>query len=440
MASTLQEWAKKGQLKSATLSEDGKTLSLDGSTIPADEVAAIDHDGKSCKYTLASVFLQILDPSQGLMAYRNACKKHSVTDPIKALDKPTVVGYFVGSSSAGDAAEPAAPPPRPAAPSAPKEDRGRKEDRKKHRSSKQGDKKDRKDRKRPPPPSAPPPKKKEKKVMTTEQMLDNLNVVAGKREGFGDNAELAAALSASGFELNPDMLKESIADIISMEIPVGNSASILRPAPARDFQRVLDLYLETEKKRKPQAAPSLQRPYLVGKKPIIVLPKGMTAPITMWNAHEFFSNSKFLPRDVVMKQGATKASIQNIVRHQMDARRGGHVLEFELMDNPTAKLAHNAKEWERIVAVISLGASWQFKDWPRGYSAPVDLFGRVFGFYIGLENDKEPPELSKWAVKKGALSRDKRGLDSVCHANFWDGLEDRLVTKKPEFLPRKEEL
>jgi RNA pol II accessory factor, Cdc73 family, C-terminal len=277
--------------------------------------------------------------------------------------------------------------------------------------------------------------------MTTKEMLDNLNVVVGKRDTSHEKSELAKALSAEGFELTPEMIPEAdvVDSIMAMEIPVGNSNSILRPAPHRDFQRVLDLYLETENKRKvTNTAPILQRPYLVGKKPIIVLPQGLIPPVTMWNAHHFFQSSQFIPRDTLMKQGATKSSIRTLIRHKLDIRRGGHELEFELMDNPTSQLGmNNVREWERIVAVISLGASWQFKDWPRGYSVPVELFTKAYGFYIGLEGDKEPEELEKWAVQKGYLSRDKRSLDSVCFAKFWDGLEDRIITKKPEFLPQK---
>jgi parafibromin len=424
MASTLQEWASKGHLKTAVLSDDGKILTLDGVSLQGDEIASIDQDGKSCQYSLASIFLQIRDPTQGLMPYRNACKKHAVADPIKATDKPIVVAYFVGSAAV------IAPPPPPPPP---------KEDQKKSRKV---DKKDRKSDKKRSSSGTPgaPPKKKEKTLMTTEQMLDNLNVVVGKREVSREKSELAKALSAEGFDLTPEMIQESTVDIMATEIPVGNSNSILRPAPNRDFQRVLDLYLETENRRKAvQTAPTLQRPYLVGKKPIIVLPKGLTPPVSMWNAYHLFQNSKFIPRDVLMKQGATKASIQTLVKHRFDIRRGGHELEFELMDNPTSQLGGNPKEWDRIVAVVSLGASWQFKDWPRGFSTPVDLFTKSFGFFIGLEGDKEPDELQQWAVQKGYLSRDKRSLDSVCFAKFWDGLEDRVVTKKPEFLPQKME-
>ena len=424
MATTLREWASQGKLKAALLSDDGKSLTLDGISLQGDEIASIDQDGKSCQYSLASIFLQIRDPSQGLMPYRNACKKYSVTDPIKATDKPIVVAFFLGAAAV------LVPPPPPPPP---KED---------HSKSRKQEKKERKsDKKRPSSGSSVlPPKKKEKRVITTEQMLDNLNVVVGKREGSREKSELALALSAEGFDLTPEMINEFTVDIMATEIPVGDSNSILRPAPNRDFQRVLDLYLETETKRKVvQAAPILQRPHLVGKKPIIVLPKGLTPPVTIWNAYQFFQDSKFIPRDILLKQGATKASIKTLIKHKFDIRRGGHELEFELMDNPLSQLGPNPKDWDRIVAVVSIGASWQFKDWPRGFATAVDLFTKSFGFYIGLEGDKEPEELQHWAVRKGYLSKDKRSLDSVCYATFWDGLEDRVVTKKPEFLPPKME-
>jgi len=279
--------------------------------------------------------------------------------------------------------------------------------------------------------------------MTTEQMLSNLNVVVDKRHlDTGENAEIHSALSADGFDVTQELLKESNAnEIVSLEIPVGNSASILRPAPGRDFQRVLDLWMETMETKSKSKTSSSSRPtraYLVGKKPVIILPKGMTAPLTMVNAHEFFGNRRFVPRDVLLRQNpSAKTTVQSVVTHKFDPRRGAAVVEFELMDNPRAKLGSDPREWERIVAVLALGAAWQFKDWPRGFNNPVHLFSRCFGFYVGLEGAKMPNDIKGWAVKIGKLSRDKRGLDSVCFANFWEGLEDRMVTKQAELMPQE---
>jgi len=91
---------------------------------------------------------------------------------------------------------------------------------------------------------------------------------------------------------------------------------------------------------------------------------------------------------------------------------------------------------ERVVAVIALGQSWQMKDWPGSYSNPVQLFNRTFGFYIGMEGDKIPTELQGWSVTQSKLNRDKRGLDSVTYASFWNALDEWMAIHKPEMLPR----
>ena len=540
-AGTLKEWARNGSLSKAVLSQDGTSLTLDGTTLDGTQKIVVQHGGKTCEYSLASIFLQIDDPNQKLLQYRGRCKAHNVADLIRVSDKKTVVSFFLGETDqttteaasapkpvapaaatdaavAGDDAAAAARPSSAAKPPPPpsrkerddkhrhgsssssrrssEESARRKErhDKKKrkhekekrsssssgkdrhHSSSSSSSKRHKKD-KRGSSPAAPPPKKK-KPAITTENLLSNLNVVVNKRlddktdkdktsgqeedwdtkkkEGISDDAAhqkaLEQALSADGFEITPELVKESnVKEIVSLEIPVGNSASILRPAPGRNFQRVLDLFMEmmepASKKHRSGSSrhahgkkPAVQgKPWLKGKTPVIVLPKGMTSALTLMNAHEFLGNSKFVPRDVMLKQKPTaKHKVETKIKHRLDPRRGAVELEFELMDNPRVKLGHDPKEWDRIVGVIVLGASWQFKDWPRGYNNPVDLFSRSFGFFVGMEGAKLPAELSKWAVQQGKLSRDKRGLDSVCFAKFWDGLEERMVTKKPEFLPEME--
>ena len=111
--STLKQWAEQQILAEASLSEDGTTLTAsDGTTtLTASIVLKVSHDGKSCEYTAAYIFQQIKDPSQGLVDYRKACKKQNVKDPVKAVDKPTVVGYFIGATSAAAAPAAAAKPP-----------------------------------------------------------------------------------------------------------------------------------------------------------------------------------------------------------------------------------------------------------------------------------------------------------------------------------------
>jgi parafibromin len=474
---TLVQWSSENALSEAMLSEDGQILTLKDTSL-ANRTLSVEFGGKSCQYTLASIYLQILDPGQGLLAYRNACKKHNVSDPVKALDKPTVVGYFVGASSAPAAAA-VVPPPAEAAVAA--DDAAveageavsdKSKERKKsskHESSKRKDK-ERSKRKESSGSSSkhrgdkesPKKKKPRSLLVTNEQLFSNLKDVVDKRQIHHETEteeEITKALSTQGFDVTPELLqehKETTHTILANEIPVGDSSSILRAAnPRKDLSRVLEIFLETMAPPKSSSSSKPSKPtsssgrsssaplpprtptksYLIGKKPVIVVPKGMTAPITLMNAHSLFCDSHFEPRDVLMKQGRHRNPPTTFTRNvRLPGMSGTSLVEYEIVDNP--KKLGDPREWERIVAVVVLGQSWQFKDWPNPYNNPVHLFSRTLGFHISLEGDKIPPESLAWAIERGTLNRDKRGLDSVTYAKFWNGLDHFMSVHKRELLPQ----
>jgi len=484
--STLKQWASSSKLQDVTLSDDGKSLTLDNTTLVGDEQVTVEHNGKSCQYTVASIFLQIRDPNQGLRDYRSACKKHGITDSVKAVDKATVVDFFLGSADVAAVPTEDSKKPAPAEEAADKKHRSssKKDDHRHRKDSKEKDhhRKRREDDKQQ---KSPQKAKKAKKLVTNEQLFSNLSVVVDKRQmDKKAQEEITKALSAEGFAVTNEMLeeeskKEVLQTIFANEIPVGNSASILRAAnPRKNLSRVLELYMETilpakasssSSKSKPssklaaaavvsnKASLQKQKPkksYLIGKKPVIIVPKGMTAPLTLINAHEFFCHGKFVPRDVMIKQGRQRSPATTFTRNvrgrggggasasggsggQAGAGSSSGLLEYEIMDNPK-RLGTDTKEWERIVAVIVLGQSWQFKDWPPPYNNPVQLFSKTLGFYVGMEGAKLPDELSGWAVKKAKLNRDKRGLDSVTYASFWNSLDEFMSVHRPELLPQQE--
>lgn len=464
---TLKQWASAHKLGQVEFAE-GK-LKLGEDVLSATEMVTIDAggDGSSCQYTLGSIFLQIKDPEQSLMVYRKACKTHGVNDPIKASDKQTVISYFLPSvedavPEASAAEQPAAAPEvAPAtqdAAEAPAESHhDKKHDR--HHDKKREHHKDRHDKKRSR--SKEPEKRKEKKAhkaIDPDKLFSNLSLVVGKREikaqRDAEQAKLHAALSTEGFQVTPEELAKYKAEnpnSMVHEIPVGDSSSILKAGAGKDLKRVLTLYNETmstkkgssSSSKKPSSSstgksPSTKRAYLIGKRPIIVLPKGMAAPITMVNAYDFFAESKFIPRDKMQKLlRTTGQQPKTVFTRSVNARLGGGKVEYELMDNPKSKL-HSSKDWERVVAVIALGQSWQMKDWPGPYGNPVELFVRTYGFYVGMEGDKIPTELQGWSVKQARLNRDKRGLDSVTYASFWNGLDEWMTIHRPEMLPQPE--
>jgi parafibromin len=489
---TLKEWCDANKLTEAILSDDGGMLSLGNVSISGtDSIAVSSTDGREIQYSVASIFLQILDPDQGLVKYRGACKKHHVKDAVKALDKPVVVGYFLANSVAAASADeavvedaekkqPVADAPAPTAtakaPEEPSQEEAKKTPSASTTTSTSTSRKDHdkhrrdKDKKRTPPSSKDKHADKRKKyrsMVTNEQLFSNLNVVVDKRAGgiiaapgedleaaktrqMQENEEFEAirkALSPEGFQVTPEMIekhKEITETLMAHEIPVGDSASILRASSVgANLTRVLQIFLETVNpklaQKKGGASPSspikkITRPYLLGKKPIILLPKGMTSPITMPNGYEFFANARFIPRDVMSKNKALQINSKTTCFTRK--MPGVGLVEFELLDNP--RKLQSKEEWERVVSVIVIGQKWQFKDWPGKYSDPVLLFGKTFGFYIGMEGDKLPQDLLGWACKQGKLHRDKRGLDSVTYASFWNNLDDWIKIHRPELLPQPE--
>lgn len=505
-ATTLQEWAQQGKLSEVQMSDDGSELTLVGVTLPGMEKVTVDYGGKTCQYSLASIFLQILDPDQSLIQYRQKTKAKGIKDTVKPLDKGTVVGFFLPISSAaadavsadGPAKVPAAKEPAGAGAAAAdasaepkdvddedgnekldrkKDSRDRKKDRHdkqrgrdKHRSASSSSKRDRSTSRG----SSAPAEKRSKadKQIDPAKLLSNLSVVVGKREikaqRDAEQAAIHQALSTVGFDnVTQEVLqefKQAMATTMAHEIPVGNSSSILKAAAGKDLSRILKLYNDTmsahDKSKKgsskkdssssgggassksgTNANKKAWKQHLVGKTPIIVLPKGMTAPITMVNAYEFFANSKFVPRDKMLANlRASRAQPKTTFARTVTARMAGvhGKVEYELLDNPKSKL-HRAEDWDRVVAVVALGQPWQFKDWPGKYNDPVQLFGRTFGFYVGMEGDKVPADLEGWSVQQAKLNRDKRGLDSVTYASFWNALDEWMTIHKPEMLPQPEE-
>jgi RNA pol II accessory factor, Cdc73 family, C-terminal len=538
----------KALISDAIISDDGSTITLlpndivfDGRiklTIPITSSTSVDTNNDPtttnktigyCEYTVCAIYLQIRNPKQSLIVYRNDCKKYTVIDPVKAIDKSTVVNYFLPVSFLSNQDETGAvtaneniqiavkaesittteegtshPPGTGHEKSERSSSSKHHREKDKHRSSSSksrrpssshSDRKPRSSKDAPAPTSEPPKKKKKPDLVTNEQLFEHLNVVVDKRSGVSQNKKeneilaevITKALSAHGFEItNPKVqllpYQERTSYILSNEIPVGNSASILRANnPRKNLSRVLELYMETvnvpssskstissnksgksSKLNSPSKGGSSNstttwKQYLVGKKPVIVVPKGMTSPITILNAYEFLYHGRYVSRANMVQQLNSSSSgmksppttFTRLVSTVDSNNPSGStpsgnnssstgLLEYEIIDNPN-KLGNNPKEWERIVAVIVLGHSWQFKDWmksPISYNVPASLFDRVFGYYISMEGDKIPSDVTNWAVKKSQLNRDKRGLDKVTYSSFWNELDEWMKVYKAELLPR----
>jgi hypothetical protein len=102
--SILKDWSRSSKISKVSFGEDGALKFGDVSLPSAEAVQVATGGDKTCNYTIGSIFLQLLDVNQSLLAYRKACKKHQVKDAIKVSDKAEIIAFFKGSSGA------AAPP------------------------------------------------------------------------------------------------------------------------------------------------------------------------------------------------------------------------------------------------------------------------------------------------------------------------------------------
>lgn len=496
-ASALNDLLKSVSSSSLKLSDiSGKSLRLNSRTYDFNTPLTFSSSEKTLTYSLISLFLQLQDPSIKFKDYNQLCKEYDVKDSVKVTEKRYVLSYFLkGEESVKkvriDSGEGIQKDRRKDGYDKKDSDHSKRSERDRgHRSSRSKRSRDDIDG------SA---KKKERKdepraAITHQQLLQDLNIVVDKRlpsakkddstgevdtdtkipeenetnEGSVDPTSalteeppsllspeeeerraIEACLSASGYEatkLSPEILEKDrleVEKVTNFEIPVGDSGSILRCGAMSSFADVLKLFEESKKHSRPskpkQSKVKVQTKVTLTGKPIIIVPNAMTSPITLVNAGNFFGKAKFIPREKCQKSKAPSVSITRTV----SSRFGGGNLEYEIIDNPK-RMLKNPSDWARVVAVVAQGEAWQFKGWKmgwtdskkQGFEAPVEVFSRSFGFYVGFEGAPIPQQLMGWSVKKGFLSRDKRGLDSVVFATFWNGLDEWMCVHKTDFLKK----
>ena len=110
----------------------------------------------------------------------------------------------------------------------------------------------------------------------------------------------------------------------------------------------------------------------------------------------------------------------------MTRKIGNKNVTFDVYDS-VQNFSH--RRWLRIVAVVTSGQDWQFKDWKNG-SQKRELFARVRGFYLYFNGTKTPATVDSWNVKKLELQRHKRHHDVNIKNTFWADLEEFLKREK----------
>lgn len=159
--------------------------------------------------------------------------------------------------------------------------------------------------------------------------------------------------------------------------------------------------------------------------PIIIVPQGSSL-IYSGNAVEFFQNGRFVSHEELQKSNV--ATMLGASRSTAMRTPGGNCsrAEYLIVSNPN-RLTNS--EWERVVAVVCSGQEWQFKNWPINERGVQDLFRNIQGFYFHYEDSNPSGDVNSWAIKKLALSRNRRHTDGQVQVQFWNALDAFLRRK-----------
>jgi len=160
------------------------------------------------------------------------------------------------------------------------------------------------------------------------------------------------------------------------------------------------------------------------KKPIIVVPPGLTAVINLYNARRFLGDDAAFVSSVDMRKQGSRKDKNLVLRRTFS---DGKVYSFRVVD-----MVNNlsTKELESIAVVLVDGKEYQFKGWRLGSTARI--FARTKGIHFKFDNQTTPETVKKWKVDVLRVNKNKRHLDRTTHDHFWELVERFLVRKRPD--------
>jgi len=279
-------------------------------------------------------------------------------------------------------------------------------------------------------------------IIDKKGILDYLNGQTNRLDGLegkdgDDNANEKEKRGASEIESeNKDAKKQKIIEndediepvkqITARERTLQNRKSILQSRGTKSFETVHkianDVFLSTDKPKKKtedsdQKMPQIYKGHAKSHEhgtPIIIVPSAPTSLITMYNVKQFLEEKQFIDPQECRRQGMKKESKIIITRERSD----GKSLKYYVVDSADR---FQKEEWDKVVAVFTCGATWQFKGWK--WSNPTELFSRIRGFYLQYQDDilKEP--VKDWNVKILKVEKNKRHHDIQTVLEFWNELD-----------------
>ena len=123
---------------------------------------------------------------------------------------------------------------------------------------------------------------------------------------------------------------------------------------------------------------------------IILVPSAVTSVLCNLNCIDFLKDGRYVSVEEKRRLGSRREAEMTFEHITSTGKR----LTVRVLDSG-AKLSDT--EWESVIAVFVQGAEWQFKQWK--WSTPVELFHKVLGFYLILDDREVDPKILSWNCK-----------------------------------------
>ncbi|KAF0973225.1 hypothetical protein FDP41_008432 [Naegleria fowleri] len=152
--------------------------------------------------------------------------------------------------------------------------------------------------------------------------------------------------------------------------------------------------------------------------PIILLPPARSSLLTLYNVKDFLQKGTFITTEDKKKNldpNLPKPK-EVIIKHPKSNQ------QFLVLD--TTK-NFQKKDWDRVVAIFTIGQLWQFKDSNNWFSTdPSVIFAKKKGFTLVYDSDALAPNLQNWNLEKLYISKSetKRHTDSTVARKFWNAI------------------
>jgi parafibromin len=162
--------------------------------------------------------------------------------------------------------------------------------------------------------------------------------------------------------------------------------------------------------------------------PIILLSPSASALLRMSNVKKFLEDGQYAP-----PEGHTSDSTRLHLMRNMPSINAHHPMRFVLMESSDR---FKPEDWSRLVAVFTTGQMWQFKSYK--WSAPMELFSRAIGLYVGWSGEAVPEAVKGWGrmVKTSAIDQWSavrgeagRWRDREVVEGIWTAIEESMRSK-----------